>query len=90
MHTDRPHSLAKAALVFPGLLGFVAGTALQLQQASLFSWLIYGYFLLSALLLYALIAILNIAPYSRMGLAALALGLFAFGLTGLRASAFLS
>jgi competence protein ComEC len=79
-----------ARLIFPALLAFVVGTALQLQQANLYSWPVYGCFLLLALVLYAVVAIKSVAIYGRIALAALAFGLFAVGLTGLRASVFLS
>ena len=77
-------------LIFPLLLGFVVGSALQLQQESLFSATVYACFVLVAFALYALAAIKSIASGWRVGLAALALALLAFGLTGLRASAFLN
>ena len=80
------HRLAR--LIFPGLLGFVAGTAGQLQQAALWVWPIYACFLPLALVLLALAALKKIAMPWRMVLAALALGVLAFGLTGWRASVF--
>ena len=83
------HRAALVRLILPGLLGFVAGTALQLQQVALFATPVYGCFVLLALVLWATTAIKYIAPSGRLALAALALGLLAFGLTGLRASIFL-
>jgi competence protein ComEC len=79
-----------ARLIFPMLLGFVLGAALQLQQTVLFLWPIYACFMLLAPVPYALAATKSIAISWRMVLAALALGLLAFGLTGLRASVFLN
>ncbi len=70
----------------PALLGFVAGTALQLQQATLWVWPIYASFVLLAAVLYALSAIKLVAYIYRSALIALALALLAFGVTGLRAS----
>lgn len=77
-----------ARLIFPVLLGFVIGTALQLQQVALFAWPVYVCFMLLAAVLYALVATKLISFRGRAVLAALAFGLLAFGLTGLRASAF--
>jgi competence protein ComEC len=77
-----------ARLIFPVLLGFVIGTALQLQQVALFVWPIYMCFMLLGAVLYVLVATKLIAFRGRAVLAALAFGLLAFGLTGLRASAF--
>ncbi|MDO8262105.1 MAG: ComEC/Rec2 family competence protein [Gallionella sp.] len=79
-----------AWLIFPALLAFVVGTALQLQQVALYSWQVYGCFMLLAPVLYAVAAIKSVANHGRTALAALAFGLLAFGLTGLRASVFLS
>ena len=79
-----------AGLIFPALLAFVAGTALQLQQVNLYPWPVYGCFVLLALVLYAVAAIKSVAIYGRIALLALAFGLFALGLTGLRASVFLN
>ena len=74
--------------MLPALLGFVLGTAGQLQQEGLSSWQVYGCFVLSAPFLLALAATRFAAIAWRMTLAALAFGLLAFGLTGLRATAF--
>nr|MDP2192603.1 DNA internalization-related competence protein ComEC/Rec2 [Rhodoferax sp.] len=78
-----------ARLIFPVLLGFVLGTALQLQQVALYAWQIYGCFILLALVSGALAVTKLSATRWRLTLAALAFGLLAFGLTGLRASVFL-
>ncbi|WP_296447517.1 DNA internalization-related competence protein ComEC/Rec2 [Rhodoferax sp. UBA5149] len=85
---------AIARLLFPALLGLVLGTAVQLQQAALHAWPVYVCFMLLAPVLWALAATKFIAKYLaigwRMVLAALACGVLAFGLTGLRASVFLN
>jgi hypothetical protein len=49
MHTapTRIHGLAR--LIFPALLGFVVGTALQLQQETLYPWQTYGFSMLLVL-----------------------------------------
>jgi competence protein ComEC len=92
MHFEPTDRMAGARLIFPALLGFVLGSAWQLQQATLFRPQVYMGFMLLAAVLYALTATRTIALRwfaVRAGLATLALGLMAFGLTGLRASAFL-
>ncbi|WP_394757151.1 DNA internalization-related competence protein ComEC/Rec2 [Rhodoferax sp.] len=86
MHSAPTPSTARARLMVPALLGFVAGTALQLQQATLWVWPIYASFVLLAAVLYALSAIKLVAYIYRSALIALALALLAFGVTGLRAS----
>jgi len=86
MHAAPTHSTARARLIFPALLGFVAGTALQLQQPTLLAWPIYASFVLLAPVLYALTATKLVAYIYRSALMALALAVLAFGVTGLRAS----
>ena len=94
MHSSPHLSAGPARLIFPALLAWVLGTAWQLQQAALSSWLVYTCFMLLALVLSALVAIKSIAKrlplWGRMGLLALASGLLALALTGLRATAFAS
>jgi competence protein ComEC len=85
-HSFSPHGLAQ--VLFAVLLGFVLGTALQLQQSALLDWQVYGSMVLLALVSYALIATKNIAFGWRLGLAAVALGLLGFGVTGLRATVY--
>lgn len=75
-------------LIFPALLAWVAGSALQLQQAELFDGLIYGSFVILALVLIWFLAIKSIAYRGRVVAVVTALGLLAFGVTGLRASVF--
>jgi competence protein ComEC len=84
------HSTSSAHLIFPVLLGFVLGAALQLQQAALLPWPVYVFLILLALLLWALALVKSVAMVARMALAALALGLLAYASTGLRADYFLS
>lgn len=72
--------------MFPALLGFVAGTAMQLQQSQLSPWLVYASFVLLAPVLYALIATKKIANAARLGMAFVVFALLGFGVTGLRAS----
>jgi competence protein ComEC len=78
-----------ARLIFPALLGWVLGTALQLQQAMLFSWPDYGLLVLLALVSSISLTIKSVAIRWRTGLAVLVFGLLAFGVTGLRAAVFL-
>jgi len=85
--TYRSHRLAQ--VLFAALLGFVLGTALQLQQAALFPWQAYASIVLLALVAYAFVATKSIAYGWRMGLAVVALGLLGFGVTGLRATVYL-
>jgi competence protein ComEC len=92
MHSPTHLNAGPARLILPVLLGWVLGTACQLQQ-SVLSWgLVYACFVLLALILSAPVAIKSIAKrlplWGRMGLLALASGLLAFALTGLRATVF--
>jgi len=82
-----PHGLTR--VLFAALLGFVLGTAVQLQQAELFAWQIYASFVLLALVAYALIATKGIANGWHMLVVTVALGLLGFGVTGLRATVYL-
>ena len=84
------HSQSPQRLIFPALLGFVSGTALQLQQSMLFSWPVYVCLMLLALVLQVWSAKKSAAIYTRFGLVALAFVLLAFGATGLRATVFLN
>ena len=86
MHAAPTHSTPRARLIFPALLGFVAGTAGQLQQPGLLAWPVYASFVLLACVLYAWTATRSIASLYRSALMALALAVLAFGVTGLRAS----
>ncbi len=90
MHTVLTYSPALGRLIFPALLGWVLGTAAQLQQAALDFWPVYACFMLLAPVLYARAASKSIATHWRVVLVALAFGVLAFGLTGLRSSFFLS
>lgn len=85
MDITAPHTSRLGRWLLPVLLGWVAGTAWQLQQAALFSWPVYAGLMLLAPVL------MGTPPWrGRWLLAALASGVLAFALTGLRASAFAS
>ncbi len=75
-------------VLLAALPGFVLGVALQLQQAQLSSWMVYGSFLLLAPVFYRLCAIYCIAIGWRFVLAALAFGLLGAGMSGLRGLAY--
>lgn len=91
MHSAPPsHArLANSRLIVPALLGFVLGTALQLQQAVLLDWPFYGALVLLGLLAGALAVRKSKTISWRLALATLACAGLAFGLTGLRAGVFL-
>lgn len=73
----------------PALLGVLLGSALQIGQGQLWSNLVYMAFMPAALSIIALIAIKNIAVMVRFCTLVLAFSALAFGVTGLRAGAFL-
>ena len=83
--------------LFPGVtgtltaatLGWVAGTALQLQQPDLGSPVVYMAFMALALVGYAYTATKNIANLPGFLAAGLTVGALAFGATGLRSALFL-
>ncbi len=80
--------------MFPALVGFVVGSALQLRQMQLWDWPIYVAFVLQALVGCAGVATKYRAEIRRMlavtgMLAGIGFG-FGFGLTGLRAALYLS
>jgi competence protein ComEC len=82
-------SVLSNRLIFPALLGWLAGTAWQLQQANLFAVSNYGLIVLAAVLLWLLATRKFMADGGRMVWAVLAMGLLAFGLTGVRSAVFL-
>ena len=90
MNQDSTQRLISAPLIFPALLGFVLGSALQLQQAALWFGSVYVGSIMLALLLWALAALKSVALVVRMVVAAVAFALLALGVTGLRADYFLS
>ena len=90
MHAAPAYIPAMARLILPALVGWVLGSALQLQQAALYDWQIYGGLSLLAAILWALAASKVMATHWRIGLIAASFGLLAIGLTGLRASLFLT
>ncbi len=82
----------KIRLLAPALLGWLAGSALQLQQSSLWSRPVYGCFVVLAPILLALTAtkIISIRGHRLSAwLVALAFAMLAFAWVGLRASAYL-
>ena len=90
MRTVFLHFHGSARLLFAALLGVVVGTALQLQQERLFAWQSYLVIVALAPVGYAPAAIKNIAIGLRIGFVVMALGLLSFGVTGLRATAYLA
>ena len=70
--------------------GMLVGTALQLQQATLWTSESYACFVLVALVIYALVATQKIADRSSHLALFLAAALLVFAATGLRASAFVT
>jgi competence protein ComEC len=72
----------------PALVGWIGGTAWQVQQAQLLHWPAYAACLLAALLLWGLSARRFLAPRLAAVAAALAMALLAFGLCGGRAGLF--
>ena len=90
MHSSPTHTAVAARFVFPALLGWLLGSAAQLQQAALWARWIDLTLMLLALLVLALAAVRSLALPVRLTLTLLAFSVFAFAATGLRASAFLS
>ena len=91
--TSNPSSRSAAALLSPVLLGLLAGSALQLQQAALFDSPLYAGMLATSMALLALLVSLAFLRQRAGVLVSCALALLlasaaSFGLTGLRASAF--
>ena len=90
MDTEPAQRRSWAGLLAPGLLAFVGGAALQLQQAALQPWWVYMLCMLPALVGLASSAPYSIANWRRPTALLLALVLLGFGLTGLRAGFFLA
>ena len=90
MHSSPTHTAVAARFVFPALLGWLLGSAAQLQRAALWERWIDLTLMLLALLLLALSAVRSLALPVRLTLTLLAFSVFAFAVTGLRASAFSS
>ena len=90
MHGAPFASNGHARTLFAALLGSVLGALLQLQQTELLDWRVYVAIMLLAPVLYALAATKRIAILGRRVFALLALGLFGFGATGLRATVYLT
>ncbi|MBU6503784.1 MAG: DNA internalization-related competence protein ComEC/Rec2 [Burkholderiales bacterium] len=90
-HQEGYAGTARAGSAFAALPGFIAGTALQLQQPALREALVYGCFVALALVLYLIVATKNIVFKGHVWRWCLAFGAaaaLAFGLCGLRATAF--
>ena len=76
----------RASLILPALLGIPLGTALQLQQPSLWPWSAYAAMVLVGALAWAAVARYVDGRTWRSALVVLALACVAFGMAGLRAS----
>ena len=76
--------------LFPALLGWVVGTAVQLQQSVLWPWLVYGSLVLLAHVTYAWIAIKNRAFWGRNWVVALVLASAGLGVAGLRSTLYMA
>ena len=85
-----PSNTSQARLLFPGLLGLVIGTAVQLQQRELFALSAYVYSGLLALFLSVLLTHKKPAIHWRMGWMLVALAVLSFSATGFRATLFLN
>ncbi|MBZ4210043.1 MAG: DNA internalization-related competence protein ComEC/Rec2 [Rhodoferax sp.] len=90
MHSSPTHTAVAARFIFPALLGWLLGSAVQLQQAALWARWIDLTLVLLALLVLVLAAVRSLALPVRLTLTLLAFSVFAFAATGLRASAFSS
>jgi competence protein ComEC len=80
---------ASARLIFPALLAWVAGAALQLQQGELWALPIYGALVACAFALLAYAVFRNMPFRGRLAIVLTAFALSGFGATGLRAAVFL-
>jgi competence protein ComEC len=88
MQSAYPNISSRNRPISGALIGFIGGTALQLQQTSLFSWGVYGLLVLTAFAVLTWVLLKDTANRSQWVLMGLAFCLMAFGLTGLRASGF--
>ena len=88
-HTEQQEA-RRYGLLVPALAGFVAGTALQLQQRVLDGVLVYALTLLVSLVMAGVAVKRFSTSPMRIALAAAAFALLAFSLCGLRASFFIS
>ena len=82
------HRLVLAGLTWPALLGVIAGTALQLQQATLSPAWVYACFMLLALVGWAWLATVSIAFFKRTVVLLLVFSALGFSATGLRSVVF--
>jgi len=90
MHATAQRSSGIASTLFPALLAWVLGNALQLQQAQLQSWPVYCAVVLLSPVLYALAITQSAASGWRVAGVFLALLALGWGVAGLRASVFLT
>ena len=82
-------SPATASLVVPGLVAWLLGTAVQLQQADLFDGFIYVAIVLAGLGCVLAVGRLQAGALRRLLGVCVAMALLAYGATGLRASVYL-
>ena len=82
------HRLILAGLAWPALLGFILGTAVQLQQPRLSSAWVYGGLCLLALVGWTLVATFSIVKMRRVATLLVVMAGLGFGVTGLRCVAF--
>ena len=90
MHTSPTHTPVAARFMFPALLGWLLGSAVQLQQAALHARWIDLTLVLLAFVVLALSAIRSLSLPVRLTLTLLAFSVAAFAVTGLRAAAYQS
>lgn len=82
------HRLVLAGLAWPALLGWIVGTAVQLQQSRLWEAWFYGCFCLLALIGCAWLATFSIATLKRTIGFLIVFAALGFGATGLRCAVF--
>ncbi len=87
-YRHRRYTVRRSSLT-PALLGVLLGSALQIGQAQLWPLWVYMVFMPVALVLIWLEAIKNVAKAVRFCALAMAFSALAFGVTGLRAGAFM-
>ena len=90
MQSSPTHTAVAARFIFPALLGWLLGSAVQLQQAVLLARWIDLTLVLLALLVIVLAAVRSLVLPVRLTLTLVAFSVLAFAATGLRASAFSS
>ena len=88
MHNLSIPRQSRSRWMMPALLGFVGGSALQLQQATLFRWQVYAGLLVLAVGALVWIGLRPAVSAWRGWVVALLCGITGFGLTGWRAAVF--